>query len=105
MDTFAVIVTVALAVIVAGFLLVGRLADRRRVADLTTTRPGEATAAQVQGEVEQRDVGQMVEAANDYRRRHGRPETSVEEVTERVEREQRARLEEAERRSRRDDGA
>ncbi len=100
MDTFAVIVTVGLIVTVAGFLLIGRLADRRRVADISALRPGEASAAQA--DVEQRDVGQMVEATNDYRRRHGRPDMSVEEVTARVEDEQRARLEEAERRSRRD---
>ena len=99
MDPFAVIVTVALVVAIACLLLVGKLADRGRVADLSANRPADADA---DAEVERRDLGQMVDATNDYRRRHGRPETSLAEVTARVEGEQLGRLEEAERRGRRD---
>ena len=93
MDTFTVIVVVGIAVVFGTFLLLGRLADRRTVADITDKGRNRALGAQA--EIEDRDLPQMVDAANEYRRRHGRRETSLEEVRSKVGEEQRARLDEA----------
>ena len=93
MDPFAAIVVVGIAVVFVTFLALGRLADRRTVAEITDKGRNKALAAQA--EIEDRDLPQMVEAANEYRRRQGRHETSLDEVRSRVAGEQRERVDEA----------
>ena len=94
-DTFSAIVVVGIAVVFVTFLVLGRLADNRKVADITDKRRNRALGAQA--EVEDQDLPQMVDAANEYRRRQGRPETTVEEVRTQVGEEQAALLDEANR--------
>ena len=99
MDTFTAIVVGGIAIVFLTFVVLGRLADGRKVAEITDKRRNRAIAAQA--EIEDRDLPQMVEAANDLRRRQGRPETSLDEVRSRVGEEQRALLDEADREVRR----
>ena len=99
MDPFALIVMVAFAVGFAVFVLLGRLASRRAVADITDKGRNRALGAQA--EIEDADLPQMVDAANAYRRRQGMPEVTLEQVRAKVGREQLALLDEANREARR----
>jgi hypothetical protein len=68
--------------------------SRRRVRDITHHGDHEALAARAR--IEERDIPEMVDAQNEYRRRHGRPETTEAEVRRRVGREELDRLDRAE---------
>ena len=98
-DAFSAIVVIGIVVVFGAFVLIGSLADRRRVADITDKKRNRALGAQA--EIEDADLPQMVDAANDLRRRQGHREVSLEEVRSRVGEEQIAKLDEADREARR----
>jgi hypothetical protein len=81
MDSFALIVFGGLGVVVLALLALGAF-SRRRVRDITHDAENEALAARAR--IEERDVPEMVGAQNAYRRRHGRPEVTEQEVRARV---------------------
>lgn len=101
MDTFTAIVLVGLTVVCVTFLILGFFADGRKIAEITDKRRNQAWAAQA--EIEDHDLPEMVAAANEYRRRHGVPETTVDEVKTKVGREQLDLLDQAEHEVRRAD--
>jgi hypothetical protein len=92
MDSFALIVFGGLAALLVTLLALGAL-SRRRVRDITHKGDDEAWAARLR--IEQRDIPEMVEAQNEYRRRDRRPELTEREVRERVGREELGRLDRA----------
>jgi hypothetical protein len=92
MDLFALIVFGGIAVLLLALVALGSL-SRRRVRDITHHGDHEALAARLR--IEQRDIPEMVDAQNEYRRRHGRPETTEDEVRRRVGREELDRLDRA----------
>ncbi|HEV2811871.1 MAG TPA: hypothetical protein VGW10_01360 [Solirubrobacteraceae bacterium] len=98
MDTFSAIVLVGIVVVVGTFLLLGKLSTRRSVQDITDK--GDRERWGEQAAIEERDVGQMVESQNEYRRRRGAPEQTEAEVRRRVGEEEIARLDQAEREDR-----
>jgi hypothetical protein len=67
--------------------------SRRRVRDITHKGEQEAWAARIR--IEERDVPEMVEAQNRYRRRHDRPELSERELREQIGRQELERLDRA----------
>lgn len=89
MDTFTAIVVIGLVVVIGTFLLLGRFSGRR-VQDITDK--GQNAKLGAMAAIEDRDVGQMVEGQNAYRRRRGAPERTEEEVRRAVGEEQRERL-------------
>jgi hypothetical protein len=92
MDTFALIVFGGLGVVLVVLLALGA-SSRRRVRDITHQDDYEAWSAQIK--IEERDIPEMVEAQNEYRRRQNRPELTEREVRRRVGREERRRLDQA----------
>ena len=92
MDTFSLIVLVGIVFVCGSFLLIAKLSTRRSVQDITDKRDRKAWGTMAA--IEERDVGQMVESQNTYRRRRGAPERTEEEVRRRVGEEQLRRLEE-----------
>lgn len=94
MDTFAAITFGALLLVFLAFLAIGYLWRREPVEEITDRHRNERWAAQIQ--VEERDVPEMLEAANEYRRNRGMPEITPEEFGARVEREQHELLRQAE---------
>jgi hypothetical protein len=92
MDAFALIVFGGLALVLVTLLGLGAL-SRRRVRDITHKGDQEAWAARIR--IEQRDIPEMVDAQNRYRRRHGRPEVTEQEVREQVGTQERERLDRA----------
>ena len=98
MDTFSAIVVVGLVVVIGAFLLIGKLSTGRKVQDITDK--GDRRAWGDMAAIEERDVGQMVDSQNAYRRRRGAPERTEEEVRRGVGEEQLERLREAEERER-----
>ena len=81
MDTFAIIVFGGLALVLVCLVGLGGL-SRRRVRDITDRRDDETLGARAL--IEERDVPEMVDAQNRYRRLDGRPERSEREVRQRV---------------------
>jgi hypothetical protein len=92
MDLFALLVFGGIAVLLLVLLALGSF-SRRRVRDITHHGDHEALAARLR--IEQRDIPEMVDAQNEYRRRHGRPEMTEEEIRRRVGREELGRLDRA----------
>ncbi len=95
MDTFSAIVLISIIVVFGTFVLLGSMTSRRHVADITDKKRNRALGAQAA--IEDADLPQMVEAANEYRRRHGAREVTLEEVRSKVGAEQIAILDEADR--------
>ena len=89
MDLFALIVFGSLIAFVLTLLALGRFSGRR-AGDITNEDRYERWA--VQAEVEKRDIGEMVEGQNAYRRRRRRPPVSVAQIFRRTEQEQQGRL-------------
>ena len=94
MDPFVLIVFGALALVLLGFLALG-LWSPRSIADLTG-RSDERRMAD-QALIEERDVGEMVDAQNDSRRLRGKDELSEAEIRARADAAQRASIERAKR--------
>jgi hypothetical protein len=92
MDAFALIVFGGLAAVLAVLLALGAL-SRRRVRDITHKGEHEALAARMR--IEQRDIPEMVDAQNEYRRRNDRPEVTERELRERVGAQELRRLDQA----------
>ena len=81
MDTFTLIVFGGLAAVLVTLLVLGRFSGRR-TRDITNHGDQEAVAARLA--IEERDIPEMVDAQNDYRRRTGRPERTEQEVRSEV---------------------
>lgn len=81
MDAFSLIVFGGLALVVLTLLGLGAF-SRRRVRDITHHGDHEALAARAR--IEERDIPEMVEAQNEYRRREGRPELTEQELRRQV---------------------
>jgi hypothetical protein len=94
MDTFAAIALGGLLLAVLTFLALGYAWRGRPVEEITDRKQNERWAAQMK--VEERDIPEMLAAANEYRRNRGMPEITPEEFGARVEREQRELLRQAE---------
>ncbi len=94
MDIFAAITLGGLLLALLVFLGIGYAWRDRPVEEITDRKQNERWAAQVK--VEERDVPQMLAAANEYRRKRGLPEITPEEFSAKVEREQRELLRQAE---------
>jgi hypothetical protein len=92
MDTFSLIVFGSLAVVTITLLWLGFF-SRRSVRDISHQGDQEAIAARLA--IEERDIPEMVDAQNEYRRRGGRPEVTEQEVRERVGARELERLDEA----------
>ena len=92
MDTFTLIVFGGLALVVISLLGLGAF-SRRGVRDITHQRDHEAIAARLA--IEERDIPEMVDAQNEYRRRDGRAEVTEEEVRRQVGARELDRLDEA----------
>jgi hypothetical protein len=92
MDLFSLLVFGTLAAVVIVLLALGRF-SRRRTRDITNDAADEALAARVA--IENRDIGEMVEGQNLYRRRRGRPAVTESQIRRRVGSEQRRRLDHA----------
>jgi hypothetical protein len=94
MDTFAAITLGGLLLVFLVFLAIGYAWRKEPVEEITDRKQNERWAAQMK--VEERDIPQMLEAANEYRRNRGMPEITAEEFGARVEREQHELLRQAE---------
>lgn len=94
MDTFTLIVLGGIVGLVLFFLAIGFWSPVRS-SDIANR--GQRKAMGEQARLEERDVGEMVEGQNVYRRRRGRRETSEGEVRARIGAEERAKLDEADR--------
>jgi hypothetical protein len=94
MDTFAAITLGGLLLVLLVFLGIGYAWRGRPIEELTDRKQNERWAAQMK--VEERDVPQMLAAANEYRRKRGLPEITPEEFSAKVESEQRELLRQAE---------
>jgi hypothetical protein len=81
MDTFTLIVFGGLAVVLLTLLLLGRFSGRR-TRDITHQGDHAAVAARLA--VEERDIPEMVDAQNQYRRRTGRAERTEQDVRSEV---------------------
>jgi hypothetical protein len=94
MDPFAAIVFGGLLVAFLVFLAIGHAWRGRPVEEITDRKDNEKWAAQMK--VEERDIPQMLAAANEYRGKRGMPEITPEEFNAQVEGEQRQLLRQAE---------
>jgi hypothetical protein len=94
MDAFAAITFGGLVFAFLVFLAIGHAWRGRPIDEVTDRDANEKWAAQMR--VEERDVPQMLAAANDYRRKRGMPELTPDEFRSRVEDEQRELLRQAE---------
>jgi hypothetical protein len=98
MDTFAAITLGGLLLALLVFLGIGYAWRGRPVEEITDRRQNERWAAQMK--VEERDVPEMLAAANEYRRKRSLPEITPEEFSAKVEREQHELLRQAEKQMR-----
>ena len=98
MDAFAAITFGGLLVAVLVFLAIGHAWRGRPLDEITDREAGEKWAAQLR--VEERDIPEMLAAANEYRRKRGQPEVTPEEFGAQVEDEQRRLLRQAEKQMR-----
>lgn len=94
MDPFAAITLGGILLALVVFLALGHAWRGRPVEEITDKRANEKWAAQMK--VEERDIPQMLTAANEYRRKRGLPEISAQEFGAQVEAEQRQLLRQAE---------
>jgi hypothetical protein len=94
MDTFSLIWSVLIVGGVLALLAVGRF-SRRSTGDIATR--GEREKLGELARLEEREVGEMVEGQNVYRRRTGRRELTESDVRARVGAQELARLDEADR--------
>jgi hypothetical protein len=94
MDPFAAIILGGLLAALLVFLALGHAWRGRPVEEITDRQSNERWAAQIR--VEERDIPEMLSAANDYRRKRGLPEITPEEFNAQVEGEQRQLLRQAE---------
>jgi hypothetical protein len=92
MDLFAVIILGGIASVVVVLLVIGRFSNRRPT-DITNEDVNRVMGARAA--IEDRDIGEMVEGQNDYRRRRGQPATTESEVRRRVGSEELGRLDRA----------
>jgi hypothetical protein len=92
MDMFTLIVFGGLAVVLLSLLALGRFSGRR-VRDITHHDDHKTIAARLA--IEKRDIPEMVDAQNEYRRRSGRPEVSEGEVRQQVGARELGRLDQA----------
>ena len=101
MDPFVVVILGGVAVIVIFVLLLGRFYPGSG-ADVLDWKPNHA-AIETQIENELDDIDQMLEAANERRRRHGKPELTERGLRAEVAAEQRARNAQREKRLEREE--
>ena len=94
MDTFSAIVFGGIVVAALTFLAIGYAWRGRPVEEITDRRHNERWATQMK--VEERDIPEMLAAANEYRHKRGMPEITAEEFGAQVEGEQRELLRQAE---------
>ena len=92
MDLFGAIVFGSLVAVVLVLLAIGRFSARRPT-DITNKDVNETLGARAA--IEDRDIGEMVEGQNVYRRRRGRPRLTEKQVRRSVGAEQLDRLDEA----------
>jgi hypothetical protein len=92
MATFTLIVFGWLALLLVGLLVLGAW-NPRSIAELT----GRADERRLAGQapIEERDIGEMVDAHNDSRRRRGKREVTEAEIRARANAEQRRSIERA----------
>ena len=93
MDLFGAIVFGGLALMVGAFLLLGRM--RYRTSDITDKKDRERWATQAQ--IEERDIGHMIEGQNALRREHGERELTQGDLEREIAAQERARFEAADR--------
>jgi hypothetical protein len=86
MATFTLIVFGCLALLLVGVLALGAW-NPRSIAELTGRADERRLAGQAM--IEERDIGEMVDAHNDSRRKRGKPEVSEGEIRARADAEQR----------------
>ena len=94
MDTFSAIVFGGIVLAALTFLAIGYIWRGQPVEEITDRKRNERWATQMK--IEERDIPQMLEAANEYRRKRGMREITAEEFGAQVEREQRSLLRQAE---------
>lgn len=94
MDIFALIVLGSIVAIFLIFLALDRW-SRVSASEIAGRKQRKAWASQAT--IEERDVGEMVEGQNVYRRRHGERDISEAEVRSRVGREELGKLDDADR--------
>jgi hypothetical protein len=92
MDLFQLIVFGTLGTVLLSLLLLGRF-SKRRSTDITNKDVDEAMGARAK--IEDRDIGEMVDGQNAYRRRRGRPALTETQIRRRVGSEQLGRLDRA----------
>ena len=97
MDPFAAITLGGLVVALLVFLAIGHAWRGRPVEEITDRKGNEMWAAQMR--VEERDIPQMLAAANEYRKKRGLPEMSPRQFSAQVESEQHELLRQAEKQS------
>lgn len=90
-DSFATGVFVILVAVIAAFLAIGFWSPRR-TDDITHSKQRRAWGTM--HEIEEHDVGAMVDGVNDHRRRRGAGDLTEESVRGEVERQQLGRLRE-----------
>lgn len=83
MDTFTLIVTVGMAALVVGILLLGFFHPKSG-AEILDWKPTRSAEVEVQNEID--DFEQMVAAQNELRARHGKEPRSQEELEQEVRR-------------------
>jgi FtsZ-interacting cell division protein ZipA len=93
MDSFAAIVLGGVALMFLMFLGLGWASRNKPVAEFLDKRANERWAAQLH--IEESEIPQMVAASNEYRRKRGLPEMTVEGFKAKVGEEQRGILAEA----------
>ena len=92
MDLFGAIVFGSLLVVVVGLLAIGRF-SARSARDITNEDVNERMGGLVA--IEDKDIGEMVEGQNFYRRRRGQPVLTERQIRRRVGAEQLGRLDRA----------
>jgi hypothetical protein len=94
MDAFAAITFGSLLAAFLVLLAIGHAWRGRPLDEITDRGAGEKWAAQAR--IEERDIPQMLAAANEYRSKRGMPELTPDEFGSKVEEEQRNLLRQAE---------
>lgn len=94
MDTFGAIVLISLAVTVLTLLALGKWSSRS-ASDIQNK--DRLLRWGVQSEIEGKEIPQMLEAQNEYRRRKGQPEISEDEFRAMIQAEQVERVRQADR--------
>jgi hypothetical protein len=93
MDAFGAIVAIGFLLMFLVFMALGWAWRGRPAADITDKARHEEWAAQLK--IEQLDIPQMLSAANDYRRKRGRKQVTLDEFQAIVEDEQMSILDDA----------